>query len=109
MSSTSLASVFGISGVLELIGGALLIIGLWTKPVAFVLSGMAAIAYFYIHFPKNFYPLLNGGEAAILFCFLLLYLSGAGGGPWSADEWFGLTDRESATDRDPSANVIRAG
>jgi putative oxidoreductase len=66
MSSTSLASVFGISGVLELIGGALLIIGLWTKPVAFVLSGMAAIAYFYIHFPKNFYPLLNGSGDSIL-------------------------------------------
>jgi len=99
MAGAPLASLFGIAGVLELIGGALLIAGLWTRPVALVLSGMAAVAYFYVHFTKSFFPILNGGEAAILFSFLLLYLAGAGGGPWSADRWFGTTDQESISER----------
>ena len=68
------------AGVLELIGGALLIVGLFTRPVAFVLSGLMAFAYFLAHAPKGFFPALNGGDAAILFCFGFLYLVFAGAG-----------------------------
>jgi len=84
-SGVELGSVFGIAGVLELVGGALIVLGLFTRPVAFVLAGEMAAAYFMAHAPANFYPLLNQGELAILFCFTFLYLSAAGGGPWSAD------------------------
>jgi putative oxidoreductase len=80
-----LMSLVGAAGTLELILGALLIIGLFTRPVAFILSGEMAFAYFIGHFPKNFFPVINGGTAAILFCFACLYLSTSGGGPWSLD------------------------
>jgi len=85
MNNMSVGSMSGVAGVLELIGGALLLVGLFTRPVAFILSGMTAVAYFYAHFPRGFFPVLNGGELAILFCFTLLYIASAGGGPWSAD------------------------
>ena len=78
-------SMIGAAGFIELIGGALLILGLWTQPVAFILSGEMAIAYFYAHAPKDFFPLINGGTLAILYCFTCLYLSAAGAGPWSVD------------------------
>jgi putative oxidoreductase len=81
----SFSSMFGIAGFFELIGGALLVIGLLTRPVAFVLSGMTAVAYFYAHAPRGFFPVLNGGETVILFCFGLLYIAAAGPGPWSID------------------------
>ncbi|MDO5758242.1 MAG: DoxX family protein [Rhodobacterales bacterium] len=74
-----------IAGVLELFGGALLVLGLFTRPAAFVLSGQMAAAYFIAHAPQSFYPALNGGDAAILFCFVFLYLVFAGPGPWSVD------------------------
>lgn len=74
-----------IAGVLELFGGALLTIGLFTRPVAFVLSGLMAFAYFIAHAPRSFFPVLNGGDAAILYCFVFLYLVAAGGGLWSVD------------------------
>jgi putative oxidoreductase len=74
------------AGLLELVGGALLILGLWTRPVAFILSGEMAFAYFIGHAPRSFFPLINGGTLAILFCFACLYLSTAGGGPYSVDE-----------------------
>lgn len=74
-----------IAGVLELVGGALLVIGLFTRPVAFVLSGLMACAYFIAHAPQSFFPALNGGDAAILFCFVFLYLVFAGPGPISLD------------------------
>ena len=74
-----------VAGTIELIGGALLIIGLCTRPVAFVLSGLMAFAYFIGHFPKGFHPLINGGTLAALYCFTCLYLSTAGAGPWSVD------------------------
>jgi putative oxidoreductase len=82
------------AGAIELIGGALLIIGLFTRPVAFILSGEMAFAYFMGHMFKNpaepvFIPLQNGGNAAILFCFACLYLACAGGGVWSADAMMG--------------------
>jgi putative oxidoreductase len=73
------------AGVLELVGGALLLIGLFTSPVAFVLSGLMAFAYFLGHAPRGFFPLTNGGTLAVLFCFLFLYLAAAGGGAWSVD------------------------
>jgi putative oxidoreductase len=74
-----------IAGVLELVGGALLAIGLFTRPVAFVLSGEMAAAYWIGHAPQAFYPIQNGGDAAILYCFVFLYIAAAGGGPWSLD------------------------
>ena len=78
-------SLIGAAGFLELIGGALLILGLWTQPVAFILAGQMAFAYFIGHFPKGFHPLINGGTLAALYCFTCLYLSTAGAGPWSVD------------------------
>jgi putative oxidoreductase len=78
-------SLIGAAGFIELIGGALLIVGLCTRPVAFILAGEMAFAYFIGHFPKGFHPLINGGTLAALYCFTCLYLSTAGAGPWSAD------------------------
>lgn len=83
--SPAVMSLSWIAGVLELVGGALLAIGLFTRPVAFVLSGQMAVAYFIAHAPNSFFPVLNGGEAAILYCFIFLYLVFAGPGPWSVD------------------------
>ncbi len=80
-----LLSLSGVAGILEVFGGALLLIGLFTRPVAFLLSGQMTFAYFIAHAPKGFWPILNGGELAALYCFLFLYLAAAGGGPWSAD------------------------
>ena len=78
-------SLTGIGGLIELVGGILFTIGLFTRPVAFILSGFTAAAYFMAHASKGFYPLLNGGELAALYCFVFLYFTFAGGGPWSAD------------------------
>jgi putative oxidoreductase len=78
-------SLLGASGVLELVGGVLMLIGLFTRPVAFILSGFMAVAYFMAHASQGFYPLLNQGELAVLYCFIFLYLSVAGGGAWTAD------------------------
>lgn len=90
MNNASPLTMGGAAGILELIGGALLIVGLFTRPAAFILSGMCAVAYFYAHAPHGFFPILNGGEPAVLYCFVLLYLAAAGGGAWSADRvWRG--------------------
>jgi putative oxidoreductase len=78
-------SLLGASGLLELVGGVLMLIGLFTRPVAFILSGFMAVAYFLAHASQGFYPLLNQGELAVLYCFVFLYLSVAGGGAWSLD------------------------
>jgi putative oxidoreductase len=78
-------SMSGVGGMLELVGGALMVLGLFTRPVAFLLSGEMAVAYFYAHAPRGFFPLLNGGDAAVLYCFVFLYLFVAGPGPWSID------------------------
>lgn len=80
-----LMSQIGIGGVLEVVCGALLLVGLFTRPVAFLMSGMMAVAYFQFHAPQGFWPILNGGIPAILYCFLWLYVSAAGAGPWSLD------------------------
>jgi putative oxidoreductase len=74
-----------VGGVLEFFGGALVLLGLYTRPVAFILSGMMAVAYFQVHAPGGFWPLQNKGELAALYCFVFLYLAVAGGGPWSID------------------------
>jgi putative oxidoreductase len=71
---------------LELVGGLLLALGLFTRPVAFILSGDMAFAYFMAHSPRGFFPLLNGGELAIIYCFIFLYFWVAGGGEWSLDQ-----------------------
>ena len=81
----ALFSLFGIGGLVEIIGGVLLALGLFTRPVALLLSGEMAFAYFVFHAPRSFFPALNGGDAAILFCFVFLYLAFAGPGPWSID------------------------
>jgi putative oxidoreductase len=80
-----LFSVIGLAGTLELIGGVLLVLGLFTRPVAFILSGEMAAAYFIAHFSKSFIPLLNGGNEAVIYCFVFLYFFFAGGGAWSVD------------------------
>lgn len=80
-----LLSRAGVAGVLEFFGGMLLLLGLFTRPVAFVLSGLMAFAYFLAHAPQGFWPILNRGELAALYCFLFLYYAAAGGGPWSLD------------------------
>lgn len=78
-------SLMGVAGLLELVGGVLILIGLFTRPVAFVLSGFMAAAYFMGHAPQGFFPASNGGDAAILFCFIYLYMVFAGPGAWSLD------------------------
>ena len=80
-----LPAIMMLAGWLEIIGGGLLVLGLFTRPAAFVLSGMMAVAYFMAHAPMGFYPALNHGEPALLFCFIFLYLACAGGGAWSLD------------------------
>lgn len=80
----------GLAGILEFGGGLLLLIGLFSRPIAFILSGEMAFAYFMVHFQHNHtFPILNGGDLAVLFCFAFLYLSAAGPGPWSMDRALG--------------------
>jgi putative oxidoreductase len=78
-------SLFGIAGMFELVGGTLLILGLFTRPVAFILSGEMAAAYFIEHFPRSFFPVVSEGDLAVSLCFTFLYLAFVGGGPWSLD------------------------
>jgi putative oxidoreductase len=89
----------GLQGLLELVGGLLLALGLFTRSVAFVLAGNMAVAYFMAHAPRGFFPLLNGGELAIVYCFVFLYLWVAGGGEWSLDR---LREPASASALSPS-------
>ncbi len=81
-----------VGGLLELVGGLLIVLGLLTRPVAFVLSGFMAVAYFMAHAPSAPMPILNGGELAILFSFVFIYLAAAGGGPWSVDAMMSRND-----------------
>jgi putative oxidoreductase len=83
--TAQLMSQIGIGGMLEVVGGGLLLIGLFTRPAAFILSGEMAVAYFQFHAPQGFWPTVNGGVAAALYCFVWLYFSAAGAGPWSVD------------------------
>jgi putative oxidoreductase len=80
-----MTSLLYVQGAIEIVGGILLLVGAYTRVVAFVLAGDMAVAYFMAHFPRSFFPAVNGGDAAVLFCFAFLYLVFAGGGPWSVD------------------------
>ena len=86
--TVALLSMMGVAGVLEFFGGLLLLLGLFTRPVAFLLAGEMAVAYFMQHAPRAFWPVQNAGELAVLYCFVFLYLSVAGGGPWSIDNYW---------------------
>ena len=100
-SPTPLWSLIGVAGMLEMVGGALLLFGLFTRPVAFVLSGLMAFAYFVVHAPVHFFPIVNRGEPAVLLCFVFLYMSAAGAGPYSIDGlWSGRRDRAVRTQAD---------
>lgn len=80
-----LVSLLGLAAVLELVGGLALLVGLFTRPIAFVLAGQMAVAYFMVHAPQSFFPVLNGGELAVIYTFAFLFLAAAGAGPWSID------------------------
>jgi putative oxidoreductase len=82
-------SLVGASGLIELVGGAFFIVGWFTRPVAFILSGFAAVAYFMVSAPKGFHPILNNGELASLFSFIFIYFFFSGPGPWSVDAMMG--------------------
>jgi putative oxidoreductase len=84
-----------LAGILETFGGSLIMLGLFTRSVAFILCGMMAYAYFTAHAPRGFWPILNGGELAALYCFVYLYLSVAGPGPWSLDYLMGARKRKT--------------
>lgn len=83
--TVALASQIGVAALLEVFGGGLILIGLFTRPIAFLLAGEMAVAYFQAHFPRGFWPTVNGGVPAALYCFIWLYISAAGPGPWSID------------------------
>jgi len=83
--AVSLASRLGAAGVIEIVAGTLIMLGLFTRPAAFVASGQMAVAYFLSHLPRAFWPLENGGEPAVLFCFAFLYIASRGAGAWSLD------------------------
>lgn len=85
MGDHHLLSLLGFAGLLEVVGGLLVAVGLFTRPAAFILSGEMAVAYFIAHAPHGFWPVLNHGEVAVLYCFVFLYLAAAGGGAWSLD------------------------
>jgi len=85
----NLASQSGVGAVLQVFGGLAIVLGLFTRPVAFVLSGEMAVAYFQFHFPRSFFPTVNQGTPAVLYCFIYLYLSFAGAGAWSVDRRLG--------------------
>jgi putative oxidoreductase len=91
----ALISLLGLASLIETLGGALLFLGLFTRPVAFLLAGEMAAAYFTSHAPHGFWPLVNRGEPAVLFCFVWLYLAAAGPGPWSLDSLAGGRGRST--------------
>jgi putative oxidoreductase len=81
-----IASTTGVSGIIELIAGLLIALGFYSRFAAFIASGMMAVGYFMVHFPQNFFPMLNMGDAAILYCFVFLYLAAAGPGPYAVNQ-----------------------
>ncbi len=87
--------MYWFAGAIELVGGALLALGLFTRPVSLIMSGEMAFAYFISHAPAGFFPILNRGDAAILYCFIFLYIAFAGGGPWSVDSTDGAQGRSA--------------
>ena len=97
MGDIPLLSLMGLAGALEVFGGLLILIGLFTRPIAFLLSGEMAFAYFMAHAPQGFWPVLNHGEPAVLYCFIFLYFAAAGGGPWSVDRLFAQRNQHAST------------
>lgn len=95
-SLAQLSTLPGVAGLIESIGGPLMLLGLFTRPVGFILSGEMAVAYFYGHAPNGFWPVLNQGTDAVLYCFLWLYFSSVGAGPWSVDAALGRWKRADA-------------
>jgi putative oxidoreductase len=85
--TVNMGTIFGAAGIIETVGGALLLVGLFIRPVAFLVAGEMAVTYFKFHNPRDFWPLLNQGEIVVMFCIAWLYISAAGGGPWSVDAW----------------------
>ena len=105
-----------VAGILELCGGNLILLGLFTRATAFLLSGMMAVAYFWVHAPRTMWPITNGGELAVLYSFIFLWLSAAGAGPWSLDcFWSTRTQRilqpvsPAAEERIRSTEVVAQG
>src|SRR3954466_498397 len=98
-------SQFWFAGVLEAFGGLLIVLGLLTRPVAFLLAGEMAVAYFTAHFPRGFFPVSNGGEAAVLYCFSFLYLMVAGAGAWSIDALLGRRHESQAPPNAPRRHI----
>jgi putative oxidoreductase len=104
----NLFSQMGIAGVLETFGGALIVLGFLTRPVAFLLAGEMAVAYFQAHFPRGIHPTGNGGEPAVLYCFSFLYLMFAGAGAWSIDALFARRTEGYASPNEPRRNIDAA-
>jgi len=100
MPPLDLTSQMGVAGMLEVFGGLAIVLGLLTRPVAFLLAGEMAVAYFLMHFPQSWFPTVNNGVPAVLYCFLFLYLSFAGAGAWSVDAWIGRGRRMTLADDD---------
>jgi putative oxidoreductase len=96
----ALFTMYWFAGTIEFVGGAMLLVGLATRPVAFIMSGEMAFAYFISHAPQSFFPILNFGDAAILYCFIFFYIAFAGGGPWSMDAI--LSDRRVSAGLNPA-------
>ncbi len=94
--TVELASQMGVGAILEVVGGLLILFGLFTRPAAFIVSGMMAVAYWQFHAPGGTWPVQNGGAPAVLFCFVFLYMAAAGGGEWSLDSWL-RRKRENAS------------
>lgn len=96
--AVALVSLMGLAGVLEFFGGLAILFGIYTRPVAFVLSGQMAFAYFMSHFPRGFWPIMNRGELPVLYCFLFLFLAAAGGGSYGFD---GMVRKKAADGGEP--------
>lgn len=99
----TLLSQMGLAGVLEFFGGAMLVLGLFTRPVAFLLSGEMAVAYFQAHFPRGLFPIMNRGELPVLFCWAFLFIAINGGGSFSLDGWFAARKRKRAGVNSPGS------
>ena len=100
MPTPSLGSQLGLAGMLEVFGGVAIVLGFLTRPVAFVLAGEMAVAYFQAHAPKSIFPSVNNGVPAVLYCFLFLYFAFAGGGAWSVDNLIARSRRQDGIGRD---------
>ncbi len=101
--AVELFSLIGLAGVLEFFGGLAILLGIYTRPVAFILSGEMAFAYFMSHFPRGFWPIMNGGEQAGLFCFIFLFFAAAGGGSYSFD---GMVRKKAAEGAEPLESSV---